>query len=395
MFKKPNTSKKVWLCLVHGLFLFILLWYINNTSYSTSVDEGLLKKIFIVEDLIFGNKAKVLHNFVFIDVSTDISLVKDPKSSGYITITDRMKLGNFFKLLADHKNYHQYVLCDLYFDNPSDDDKLLVQQVGRCNKVLFAYHIIDRVFQYPVIKVPAVLSNYESFNDKFTKFKLVYDKVKTLPVVLHESLDSTKYNPGLLHFNSFSPRYYIRPFQLEQSNEYPFFKLGDLLGLLVKNSFLYNDILKDKFIVIGNFKADIHSTPVGMMPGPLILIDCYLSLKMGRSQFTVWWVIFMLFSLALSSYVLFFVKIQPTRIRVSLWIDFILHNFFNKVFSFLGICSAIVFISEVLFSIQLTISPLFFYLSYVSWAMSFYNEHLKHKSNEENSIKPDVGSTVL
>jgi hypothetical protein len=49
----------------------------------------------------------------------------------------------------------------------------------------------------------------------------------------------------------------------------------------------------------------------------------------------------------------------------------------NKLFSFLTICSLIVFISEILFSIQVTISPLFLYLVYVNWAISFYKEKIK------------------
>src|SRR5690242_7495606 len=137
-FKKPYQFL---ISFLHGVVIFLLLCYINDTSYTTSVDEGLLKKIFIVEDLIFPRKSKLPYDFVFINTSKDISLVKDSKSNGYITITDRNKLANFFKLLSDSNNQHKYILCDIFFDYSSDADTALEKQISRCKNIIFPFHM--------------------------------------------------------------------------------------------------------------------------------------------------------------------------------------------------------------------------------------------------------------
>ena len=145
----------------------------------------------------------------------------------------------------------------------------------------------------------------------------------------------------------------------------------------LKSKSFYDDYLKNKFIVIGNFETDITLTPIGKMSGPIILVDSYLSLKNGRARLSWGWILFMIISLLITSYILFFVEIKPPKRKVSPWIDFIIRSLLDNILPFLAICSVIVFISELLFSIQLIISPLFFYLIFVSWAISSYNEHFK------------------
>ena len=195
--------------------------------------------------------------------------------------------------------------------------------------------------------------------------------------MLHEQLNTKREGLSYLDLRSFAPRYYIRPNQIFVTKEYPYFNLGELLTVASVSTSFYDDFLKNKFIVIGNFETDTHYTPIGKMYGPLILIDAYISLKNGRARLSWGWILFMVASLSVTSYILFFVKIKPPEVKVSPWIDFILHNFLNKIFCFLTICSVIVFLSELLFSIQITISLLFLYLTYVSWIISYYNKHFK------------------
>lgn len=379
-----NPRIKFLIIFTHGLFLLIALWWLNNSSYSSSVDEGLIKKIFLAEDIFLSQKSQIPDNFFFIDVATDLQLINDPKSSGRIVITDRRKLADFFGMLADHHNVQQYVMADIYFDERSIDDKLLVAQVDRCKRVDFIYHSIDDVPQYPVISVSASLSTYETFSGKFTKFKLVYPRQeKTTPLVAYEVLSGKDYQQGLLQLDSFLPRYYIRKTQLDQ-HIYPYFKLGDLLALLQHNPALFDSFLKGKFIVIGNFSTDTHSTPIGKQPGSLIVTNCYLSLLKGRNQLSIPWVIFMLASLTYTSYVLLFTRIRPPKLSSkNWWIDFFRDQLFSKVFSFLALCSAIAFCSELFFSVQIVISPLFFYLTYISFAISFNDKRKNREKNEK------------
>lgn len=376
--KKQN---KILISSAHGLLLFFLLWIINNTSYSTSVDEALLKKIFIVENLILPQKAKVSQNFVFINVSKDLKLIEDPKEYGSIAITDRNKLANFFKILSDNNNKHQFILCDIFFEYPAAEDSFLTQQISRCKNVLFPYHLTRGAIQKPAIKVPSALADYETYNGKFSKFRIVYkDSLKTIPLVLYEKLYKP-FNLTYKNLHAFSPRYYIRPVDLLNSKSYPYFNLGELLTIASIDKSFYNDYIKNKFIVIGNFETDVHITPIGKVFGSLILINTYLSIKNGRTELSWGWFFFMILSLSITSYLLFFVEIKSPDIKISPYIDFVIHHILNNIFSFLFICTIIVFLSEFLFSITVTISPLFFYLVYMSWAIKFYNENIKKRKS--------------
>ena len=77
--------------------MFVCLWLINNSSYTTFTDEDALMKVNKIEQNISSNKwLKDNYNFVFIDVSRDLDLMIDPNQGGQITITDRKKLTAFF-----------------------------------------------------------------------------------------------------------------------------------------------------------------------------------------------------------------------------------------------------------------------------------------------------------
>ena len=192
------------------------------------MDEGLLKKIFIVEDLILPNKFKSPYDFVFVNTSKDISLIKDPYDWGNIAITDRNMLRDFFKILADNNNQHSYVLCDLFFEYPSNADTVLFQQISRCKKILFPIHIKDDSLLKPSINVPSAIADYQTYNGKFSKFKLIYkDTLKTIPLVLYEQLDGKSSTLTYLDLRSFAPRYYLRLHQLLESNKYPYHNLGN------------------------------------------------------------------------------------------------------------------------------------------------------------------------
>ncbi len=377
--KGSSVLKKIIFSALHASVIFILLWAVNNTSYSTYADEEFFKKIFLLKDLILPNSFKPLEDFIFVNTSKDLSLIDDPGDWGNIAITDRKKLQKFFKILADSNNQHRFVLCDLFFETPSADDSLLSHQIARCRNTLFPYHMEDDSLRKPCIDVPDALADYQTYNGRFSKFRLIYkDSLRTIPLVMHTWLDSNGKKFNFFHLRSIAPRYYIRPAQLAEGNGNHYINLGELLQLDSANKEIYSLFLKNKIIVLGNFETDKHLTTIGNVDGPIILVDTYLSLKYGRAGLTWGWILFMTISLSVTSYALFFAKVRAPDVRVPRWLDFIISIFLSKAFSILGICTAIIFLSEILFSIQLVISPLFLYLVCMDWGISYY-EHFKQK----------------
>ena len=136
-----KNQYKIIFAIAHGIFLFIILWQISNSAYTSAVDEEIMKKVNAASDKLFGSNTHYNNDFVFVNVSRDIKLVSDPAEYGETSITDRSKLAQFFKILADNGNKHHYALCDIFLEFENEDDTALLAQTNRCKKLLFPYHL--------------------------------------------------------------------------------------------------------------------------------------------------------------------------------------------------------------------------------------------------------------
>ncbi len=368
--------------MLHGVLLFIILWQISNSSYTSAVDEEIMKKVNAASDKLFGSNAHYDHDFVFVNVSRDIKLVSDPTEYGETPITNRSKLAQFIKILADNGNRHHYVLCDIFLEFENEDDTALLAQTNRCTKLLFPYHLAGDSIQKPCMAVHSALSDFVTNTGGFSKFKLVYnDSITTTPLALLHDIDHKKYPASYLDFKSIFPKYYIQSAQLSaETQKYPYFNLGELLMLSETDSF-YHQFLQNKFIVIGNYDTDVHSSAVDKIPGPLILLNTYLSIR-NRGHISWWWALFMIAGLSAVSYLLFFKKVKPPVIYKYPWLDFIMQIFVNNYISFFGICLLLAVLSEFIFSVQLSFSALLSYLLLVNFFREFYNRHYKKEASK-------------
>jgi hypothetical protein len=43
---------------LHGIFFFIILWLVSNSSYTSGVDEEIMKKVNAASDRLFGSNAQ-------------------------------------------------------------------------------------------------------------------------------------------------------------------------------------------------------------------------------------------------------------------------------------------------------------------------------------------------
>lgn len=377
---------KIIVAVTHGFFLFIILWQISNSSYSWQADEEIMKKVSATVNKVRGSNTHYDHDFVFVNVSRDVKLVSDPAEYGETAITDRSKLAQFFKILADNGNKHHYVLCDIFFEFANDDDTALQAQTQRCKKLLFPFHLAGDSVLKPCLEVPSALSDFVTNTGNFSKFKLVYsDSIKTTPVALLEEIDHKKYPRSYLDFKSVFPRYYIRPSHLLETQKYSYYNLGELLMLSEANSF-YQQFLQNKFIVIGNYATDVHNSAVDKISGPLILLNTYLSIR-NRGHVSWWWALFIIAGLTAMSYLLFFKKVKAPVMYKHPWLDFFMQIFVNDYISFFGICLLLAVLSELIFSVQNSFSVLLMYLVIVNFFSEFYKRHYKKETLNNRSNK--------
>ncbi len=350
----------------------------NNSNFIFPGEEALTTKVEVLDEMILPNKFESPYNFVFINVGKDLELVKDD-DGGDNVITDRVKLGSFLKLLAD-SNRHQFLLCDIVFDLPSPNDSLFRQNIAGLKRAVFPKHYNDSGITIPsVFSLPLAVADYHTNTGHFNKFKLIYhDSDRTIPVALHEQLQKAKYinRSGFLFCNNrlclqtISPKYYIRQYQLTQSKLYPYFNLGELLVLLNEPSF-YQHFLQNKFIVIGNFDTDIHATPVGQMPGSLILLNTYLSLLNGKQVLSIGWIftMFLIFFL-INFYMIHRAVESPLLIKKKGWWVNIANSLLVKVFSLVGLCIGISMASLFIFGIQCEVFSVVFFILGVNFLLN-------------------------
>jgi hypothetical protein len=378
---------KIIVAVLHAILLFIVLWQVSNSSYTSAVDEGIMKKVNAASnalrpaDKLFGSNAYYDHDFVFVNVSRDLKLVNDPAEYGEIAITDRSRLAQFFKILADNGNKHHFVLCDIFPEYPDEDDSALAAATRSCKKILFPYHLKEDRILKPCMDLPAALSDFITNTGDFSKFKLLYnDSIKTTPVALLEQIDKKKYPRSYLDFKSVFPKYYIQFSQLLETKKYPYYNLGELLMLSEADSF-YNKFMENKFIVIGNYDTDVQNSAVGKIPGPLILLNTYLSIR-NRGHISWWWALYMIAGLTALSYLLLFKKVKAPVIKKYAWLDLLLQLFVNDYISFFGICLLLAILSELIFSVQVSFSVLLTYLFVVNFLKEFYKRHYKKEAKK-------------
>jgi hypothetical protein len=340
------------------------------------VDEGIMKKVNAAVNKFSASNAHYDHDFVFVNISRDLRLVSDPAEYGETAITDRSKLAQFFKILADNGNKHHYALCDIFLEFANEDDTALLAQTKRSSKLLFPYHLVGDSIQRPCIEVHSALSDFVTSTGGFSKFKLLYnDSLKTTPLVLLEEIDKKKYPSSYLDFKSVFPRYYIRPSHIFETQQYPYYNLGELLMLSQADSF-YQNFLENKFIVIGNYETDVHNSAVDKIPGPLILLNTYLSIR-NRGHVSWWWALFMIVGLSGVSYILLFKKVKAPVMYKHPWLDLLMQLFVNEYISFFGICLVLAVLSELIFSVQVSFSVLLMYLFVLNFLKEFYKRHYK------------------
>lgn len=367
---------KIIAAILHAILLFIVVWNVSNSTYSWQGDEEVMKKVDAFADKLSVNRINYDHGFVFVNVSRDSKLVSDPAEYGEIPVTDRDKLAQLFKILADNGNKHHFVLCDIFFEFPDDADSLLQVQTRRCKNVLFPYHLSGDSLLKPCIEVPAALSDFTTNTGDFAKFKLLYnDSVYTTPLVLLKQIDQQKYPRSYLDFSSVFPKYYIRPSDLFDTKKYPYYNLGELLMLSETDSF-YHQFLEDKFIVIGNYETDVHNSTIGKIPGPLILLNTYLGIR-NRDYVSWWWALFMVAGLSGLSYLLLFKKVKAPVIHKYPWLDLLMQLFVNDYISYFGICLVLAVLSELVFGVQVSFSVLLMYMVVVNFSKEFYKRHYK------------------
>lgn len=365
------------LCMLGAFFLL-------GRSVKNDVDITLMERGAWFKTLVLGLDAKPPKDkFLFIDVSRDKQLVdildQDGFPVGNQAITDREKLAELFNILGKNPKDNPLIVCDILFDSKSPADSTLELAMAKLPQLVLSYSFSEdgKSLTVPVFKqVKRGIANYETHNNTFMKFRLVYkDTLPSVPMQMYAITEGKTYKHGSIftYLNDRPIMTYIGTnlrirnydlFDAPQKKRYNWIRLGELL--------MFPDdiakICKGRTLIIGSFNNDDkHETIMGDIYGPLILLNTYLALINGDNIITWGWFLFMFFGFYFMSVFLFW-QVNAQSTRFIKWLNYWLsRGLFKHVLRLLtyafGIIAMMVF-SFLLFNKHLNIMKLsvWFYL---------------------------------
>lgn len=291
----------------------LILFIIAQTIYVLPGQD--FKSFFygpVIKQSLFDKSNEInKYEYLFINTHYDNMLIDNFDehgfSNGNIVLTDRAKLNDFFKLLSQ-ESIPKYIICDIFFEEPSPYDKELSRNIKRLNNVIIPRKdsLNKTIFDFRYLNLG--LGTIVKAGDIFYKYKLfnTSSSGKSIPLKMYEELNDTKYRSfgplgildGRLILNDFVPDLDVTNYDIE-NKEYPYFNLGDILQT---DEAFFKTIVKNKIVVIGNYTTDVHSTIYGTIPGSLILLNAFLSLEnqintISFQLILFLWITFFIFSL--------------------------------------------------------------------------------------------------
>ncbi|HEY8781895.1 MAG TPA: hypothetical protein VIM16_09790 [Mucilaginibacter sp.] len=373
---KKNSLRWL-LCFFHGMLLMIITFLWTNSIYTYENEVLLVKWSNIIKHVFIKDRDLEGNDFLFIDLSYEKSLIPHEDGIGNEVITNRAKLAEFFNIIKSNPHIVKFILCDVLLKGKSEDDSLLKKSIGNLTNVIFPLIISDSgKVEKPIFNVPGGIVEYETVNESvYSKFSLFQnDSVKTLPLAMYEAIEKKQFKSfwgfhtegPYLCLNSIVTDYPVRPYQIFTAHKYPVINLSELLSLPPR--VINEQFLKNRIVCMGDFTNDTHETVLNKMPGTLILLNNYLSLKLGYHHIHLLWAFLLLITYSVLSYNVFYSgsKSEAKNTFVSL--------FFDSLFKYVLILIVISLASYLFFHIQINILVIGVYLNILHSVVHYKNQ---------------------
>lgn len=381
---------------LHALWLLALTFFWLSQSY-TYGDEFFLVQItsgirhIVLKPAVRPSSPTAHPAFVFVSVSYDKELIPKLDPDGFEIgnqeITDREKLARFFQILNQRPDAYQFVLCDIFFKDDSPHDPLLETELNQMKNILIPYHqSTSGQWAFPKFSsVKMGLADYIAADTKgtFLKFRLTEQGHKTIPLLMYEKLHHAEFRKtpwgyamnGRYSLSSVVLDFKIRRHDLFQGEAgCPSVYLGEMLRHFPDEEIL--ELVRDRIIVMGDFDVhDIHETVFGDMPGPLILVNAYLSLVNGDNHISLSFLIVLFFVYLLISDNMFYgTKIEERQWTIRIIRSVIRGRFIAKLLNYLLVMSLVSVLSYFFFNIHINILFIAAYLTVLGDAVRYVRE---------------------
>lgn len=293
MWKK--SYKRIIVATISSLFLLIASYLYNNSPLSLFDDiEHYTWLELLRQKLGFSEGAE--DDVVYINVSYDKKLIpvndEYEMPIGNIDITDREKLSQLLDLLngADYK----YIFMDVRFEKGFADndpyiaedscmmtvDEKLFSLIIHTPRLVVANHS-DIELAADSIRSKTALSDYMSTitATNFVRYEYLQDGQESVPLHIYREMTGREITScGLMYFDEGSLCYKSpflqipRDFDQNDDDSKPYLNMGaDILNEEMGGiGSDLKELVKGKYVVIGDFVNDRHDTYIGMQPGSYI-----------------------------------------------------------------------------------------------------------------------------
>lgn len=348
--KQHNRCIRVGLSAIISLIFLLISFVSSDFAIPLSSEKVLFKKFELFKQLTsVGNEEQIsmLDSVLLIDTHYAQTLVYEYEGKdtiGKVPVTDRHLLLQLLQHLSKDTTY-KYILLDIFFskDVRQEEDTTLFHLIASMPRICISMPEDEDIADSCLIpKVGEVGYYITQWENDFVKYPYLQNGKKSLPLKMYEDLTGQT-----ISCHGIFDKALVRSsvFLTYDFREYNFKKFGlEKRGLLNKIS--KRNYAKDKYVLIGDYKEDIHSTYIDdKMPGVIINFNAYLALSKGHHRINGW-LIFLLFAA-------FFLLVHQTLIQskftwLFMWIGyplyltiicFAVYYFFNEVYDILIVTS--------------------------------------------------------
>ncbi|MCX6160862.1 MAG: CHASE2 domain-containing protein [Ignavibacteriae bacterium] len=380
---KPDRGRRRRLYItafVHSLLLLTAtLWLLEmNTTYGD--EKFLMQWSSVIKKMLFKIDNKPSKSeLLFVNTSYDNMLIDKLDDDGFIignqAIVDREKLTRLFEISGRYPDKERYILCDIYFKDPSPFDAGLNRAMMNAGKIIIPFHTADSgTAEMPLPGVNRGLVDYNIIGGSFLKYSLIQgDSIPGLPLKMYQDISGADFKRkvllssmnGKLSFNTVIIDFKVRPFDIiegKSPDPYPFVNLGEFLSL---PDTVIAETMKNRIVLIGDLRErDMHQTYIGSMPGIMILLNIYLMLKNSENIIHPLFLLILFVSYFLISVDVFSVKNISDRKFVKKIAVTRTGKFFVKFLGYVFYLSAVSVLIYMFYDIHINILLIAIYLKF-------------------------------
>ncbi|MCH5301882.1 MAG: CHASE2 domain-containing protein [Prevotella sp.] len=287
-------------------------YLLGNMAFPLPDEMNILKYFDKAKEMLYTNRDSIPDDALLINVSYDKQLVDyyDSLSMplGQAVITDRGKLLKFLQIAQQANNY-KYIMLDVIFeqDEKTCYDSLLFHAIASMERIVIPVGEEEKLAD-TILHSKACYAQYTTtwFDTDFSHYQLLHNGQPSMPLRMYQELTGHDIHrhfcwyadAGRLCRSGLSLWMPVRVTDRvervdDQRQKVKIYQLG--IDLLERDTLIpVADRIKDKIVVIGDFKTDVHETYLGPQPGSIICLNAYYALLRGDHVLT-WHLLFYLF----------------------------------------------------------------------------------------------------